>query len=101
MNPTFDFTAELWKWRAEGATTWFMLTVPEDESDQIAEIVPERRGFGSVRVEVQIGETVWRTSIFPSSEIEAFVLPVKKAVRTAEGLGNGSVAEVTLEILLD
>lgn len=101
MDPTFDFTAELWKWRAEGATTWFMLTVPEDESDQIAEIVPDRRGFGSIRVEVQVGETVWRTSVFPSSELEAFVLPVKKAVRTAENLDDGSSVEVSLRILLD
>lgn len=100
MDPIFDFSAELWEWRAEGATTWFMLTVPEDESDQITEIVPEARGFGSVRVEVQIGETVWRTSVFPSSELKAYVLPVKKAVRKAEGLDAGSVAEVELRILL-
>lgn len=78
-----------------------MLTVPEDESDQIAEIVPDRRGFGSIRVEVQVGETVWRTSVFPSSELEAFVLPVKKAVRTAENLDDGSSVEVSLRILLD
>lgn len=100
MDPTFEFSAELWKWRAEGATTWFMLTVPEDESDQITEIVPDAGGFGSVRVEVQIGETVWRTSVFPSSELAAYVLPVKKAVRKAEDLDDGSVAEVTLTVLL-
>jgi len=101
MDPIFEFSAELWEWRAEGATTWFMLTVPEDESDQIREIVPEARGFGAVRVEVQVGETVWRTSVFPSKELDAYVLPVKKPVRKAEGLDEGSVADVTLRVLLD
>ena len=41
-------------------------------------------GFGSVRVEATIGGSTWRTSIFPSDD--AYILPIKKAVREAEGL---------------
>ena len=56
-------------------------------------------GFGSVRVEVTVGETVWRTSLFPSAEAGAYVLPVKKAVRVAEGLADDAVAEVTIRLV--
>ena len=52
-----------------------------------------------MRVEVTVGRTVWRTSLFPSAEEGAYVLPVKKAVRVAEGLGDDDVAEVTIRLV--
>jgi hypothetical protein len=57
------------------------------------------RGFGSLRVEVRIGATTWRTSIFPSSSAGTFVLPVKKAVRRAQGLEVGQRATVHLRLV--
>jgi hypothetical protein len=53
-----------------------------------------------VRVEVSIGSTTWRTSLFPDSKRATYVLPVKKAVRSAERLGDGSAAAVTLRVLI-
>ena len=52
-----------------------------------------------MRVEVTVGATVWRTSLFPSAEAGAYVLPVKKAVRVAEGLADDAVAEVTIRLV--
>jgi hypothetical protein len=52
-----------------------------------------------VRVEVTCGATTWRTSLFPSSSAQAYVLPVKKSVRSAEGLAEGSRAAVHLTLL--
>ena len=78
-----------------------MLTVPEDETDEINEIVPRVGGFGSVRVEVQIGSSVWRTSVFPSSELGCFVLPIKKPVRHKERIDVGDSVDVRLTILID
>lgn len=99
MEPEFTFTAAVWEWSGDHPS-WFMLTVPEDESDQIEELTTSTVGFGSVKVEVTIGDTQWRTSLFPSKEAEAYVLPLKKAVRKAEGLEDGTEAEVTVRILL-
>ena len=74
--------------------------MPEDVSDEVDEAVGDSTGgFGSVRVEVTVGETVWRTSLFPSAEAGAYVLPVKKAVRVAEGLDDDDVAEVTIRLV--
>ena len=92
----FRFEAPLWLHVAEGA--WHFVTLPEGVSDEIEEqATGSRRGFGSVPVQVTIGGTTWRTSIFPDTKAGAYVLPVKKAVRQAERITAGDVVEVTVE----
>ncbi|HSO65695.1 MAG TPA: DUF1905 domain-containing protein [Ornithinibacter sp.] len=93
----WTFAAAVWRWQ-EGS--WRFVTVPEDVSDDVDEVVGDATGgFGSVRVEVTIGASVWRTSLFPSSSAGAFVLPVKKAVRVREGLADDDVAEVSIRLV--
>ena len=93
----WSFRAPVRQWR-EG--TWRFVTVPEAVSDEVDEALGDGAGgFGSVRVEVTVGATVWRTSLFPSAEAGAYVLPVKKAVRVAEGLADDAVAEVTIRLV--
>ncbi len=88
------FTVPLWRWR-DGS--WHFVTVPQEVSDEVDAVVGDATGgFGSVRVEVTVGRSVWRTSLFPSTEEAAYVLPVKKAVRTAEGLVEGAAVEVAI-----
>lgn len=99
MEPEFTFTAEVWEWSGDHPS-WFMLTVPEDESDEISDLVADTGGFGSVKVLARIGSTEWSTSLFPSKEAKAYVLPLKKPVRKAEDLDKGSTPEVTLRIMI-
>jgi len=100
MTASYSFTSSLWEWSSRA--TWFFLSVPEDIADDIEERFGRTAaGFGSVRVEVTVGDTTWRTSIFPSTSERTYVLPVKKAVRTAEGLEAGSVADVVMTVLVD
>ena len=91
-----DFEAELWEHDGKGA--WCFVTVPEEPSEDIRLSGAMPAGFGSYKVEVTVGGTVWRTSVFPASE--CFVLPVKKAVRKAEGIEVGDLVAVTLDVLL-
>jgi len=58
----------------------------------------KRRGFGSVKVTAQIGDTRWQTSLFPQKS-GGWFLPVKKPVRLAEGLDFGAEIEGLLELL--
>jgi hypothetical protein len=95
----YTFEAPLWVWDARQADSWTFVSVPEALADDILEAVPVVRGFGSVRVEVTVGRTVWRTSLFPSKPLGTYVLPVKKAVRRAEGLDAGDVVPVRLTLL--
>ena len=86
--------------RSTGEAAWYFITLPFDVADDIAERSGEsRRGFGSVRVSVTVGATTWATSVFPSNEAESYVLPVKKAVRTTEGLEDGEPVSVVLELV--
>jgi hypothetical protein len=94
---TLRFTADLWRWEAQ--TGWFFVTVGDAASARIREVPRPPRGFGSVRVRATVGTTTWTTSVFPDSTRGAYVLPVKKAVRRAEGLDEGDPADVVLEVL--
>lgn len=87
----------LWEWSAQGG--FFFGALPHDAADEIAETPRAAVGFGSVRVRVTVGGTTWSTSVFPDAKLGCYVLPVKKAVRSAEGVEDGDDANVTLEVL--
>lgn len=95
------FAAEVWAWPGEAA--WFFVSLPADAADAIAELADgrPRAGFGSVRVEVTIGGSTWRTSVFPDKARGTYLLPVKKAVRAAECLDEGSTARCRLRVVAD
>lgn len=85
-------------WRLNQAI--FLVSVPKHLSDDIKELSEGlTNGFGSLKVEATIGTTVWRTSIFPDSKSGLFDLPLKVAVRKANGLEVGSNCAVELQIL--
>lgn len=95
----FAFDAELWLWEVR-TDSWTFVSLPTDVADEILDLSePFTRGFGSVRVEVTVGSTTWRTSIFPSKDAGTYVLPVKKAVRQAERLGVGDTVPVQLTLV--
>lgn len=56
------------------------------------------RGFGSLPVEVTIGKTVWKTSIFPEKTSGSYILPVKAMVRKAEKIEAGDEIEFSVTI---
>ena len=93
----FRFTAPLWEWGAQGG--WYFVTLPEEYAEDIREVPRMPRGFGAVRVRVAVGGSRWSTSVFPDSKQGSYVLPVKKAVRTAEQLAEGDDVTVELEVL--
>lgn len=102
MDMRFHFTSPLWIWPANAS--WYFVTLPRDQADELRFFSSEamsgvKRGFGSVKVEVIIGETTWKTSVFPDKKSHSFVLPVKKEVRRQEGLAAGDDVTVTLRPL--
>jgi hypothetical protein len=96
------FTAPLWRWSARRETAdpsaWCFVTLPPEVSEAVRDLAGEPRGFGSVRVAVSTGTSQWHTSVFPDAESGCFVLPVKKSVREAEGVEEGDVLTVTVEV---
>ncbi|WP_250035242.1 DUF1905 domain-containing protein [Paractinoplanes maris] len=94
-----DFESELWLWAARKTESWTFVSLPVEASDEIRDRTEGlRRGFGSVRVKASVGASHWRTSIFPGGD-GVYVLPIKRAIRTAQGLEVGDVATVSVELI--
>jgi len=91
------FLATLWLWKGKGA--WHFITIEQNESDLIKEMYMwPRKGFGSIPVKVTIGETSWKTSVFPQKE-GTFLLPIKKVIRDMEKIKEGNVVQLTIEVV--
>jgi hypothetical protein len=94
------FDGELWVWNARRADTWTFVSLPTEASEEIRDLAGGvRRGFGSLRVWVTVGGSTWKTSIFPDSSRGSYVVPIKRAVRTAEALDAGDIATVIVELI--
>lgn len=59
-----EFIGEMWFWK--GPSPWHFLTVPEEECGELeAASAFVSYGWGMIPVTAQIGETGWKTSLFP------------------------------------
>lgn len=102
-HETITHTATLWRWQGGGGGSWHFLTIDGAAGEALSGTALMRRlertigGFGSLKVTARIGESVFKTSLFPSKEL-GWLLPVKASVRKAEGIGEGDRVEVVLEV---
>ena len=91
----FDFSGTVIEWR--GPAPYHFIALPDWVADQIAVVARAvTYGWGMIPVEVTIGRTTWTTSLFPRQG--GYLLPVKDAVRSAEGLAAAAAVEVTLRV---
>ncbi len=88
---------ELFRWESR-RDDWYFAPLPADVSADIREIPRPGRGFGSIPVEATVGASTWRTSIFPDAGRGVYVLPVKKSVREREGISEGDVVGMRLDV---
>lgn len=97
-------SATLQNWRGDRGS-WTYVVVTGDAAETIAahELIRRlelgrRRGFGSVKIKLRIGECEASTSVFPMKE-GGWFLPVKAAIRRAEGLVEGDEVTAELELI--
>lgn len=95
MSGSFTFSAELWRWQSNDGTAWIFVTLPTDVADEVDDVSAMPGGFGSVKVNVEVGDTRRSTSLFPDKSSGSFVFPIKKAVRFAQKVDEGDTAEFT------
>lgn len=92
----YTIRAKVWLYPGETAA-WHFVSLDKKTSKEIKETHGTvRRGFGSIRVTVTVGDTTWKTSIFPSKEQEVYILPLKASVRQAEDIEHGDTIAFTL-----
>jgi len=102
---TIRFTAPLLMWHSGSHGGIAYVAVEGQAADAISahELfrrleLGKRRGFGSVKVEVQVGASRWSTSAFPQGD-GGWFLPVKRAICRAESLEEGDQVEIDLKLL--
>ena len=89
------FSGPIWEWR--GPAPYHFVTVPEEPAGMIeaaSEMVTY--GWGMIPVEVQLGDTHWKTSLWPKDG--GYIVPLKDAVRKAEKLDVGDTVEISLTV---
>ena len=93
----FLIKSRVWEWEGKGA--WHFVTIDKNTSKQIKdEYTFPKRGFGSIPVNVRVGKTRWKTSIFPEKE-GTYLLPIKKSVRTEQNIRKGDTIKFELEVI--
>lgn len=90
-----QFSGPLFTWT--GPAPWYFVALPAEHRDFLRAASPlVTYGWGMIPVHARIGATRWRTSLWPKDDTH--LLPVKASVRKAEGLEEGAVVRVRLEI---
>ena len=90
-----EFCGKIFIWR--GPAPFYFVTIPEDQSldlNAISRYVTY--GWGVIPVNVRIGATEWKTSLFPKDG--RYIVPIRASVRKAEKLEEGDKVNVTLEV---
>ena len=91
-----EFSGEIIHWR--GPAPFHFVAVPEEQSAAIEAVSSlVTYGWGAIPVKARVGRTEFRTSLFPKGEL--YLVPIKNAVRKAEGLELGD--HVTVRLHLD
>lgn len=98
MIKVFDIEERVWIYN--GPAAWYFITIDKKTSKKIKHIPILKRGWGSIPVNVTIGNSEWKTSIFPDKE-DVYLLPIKKNIRTKENIKVDSIVKVRIEIIDD
>jgi hypothetical protein len=93
----YNFKTKLWLYQGKGA--WHFVTLPKEAAQEIRFFTPEAKGFMPVPVKATIGETTWKTSVFPDSKSGSYLLAVKAEVRQREVIAAGDDVAVRIEVI--
>ena len=91
----FEFSGKIIFWR--GPSPFFFVAMPSEQSQDLKAISGAViYGWGVIPVTVQIGSTIFKTSLFPKDDL--YLVPIKASVRKAETLEEGEEVTIQLEV---
>lgn len=98
MKPlAYTLKAKVWIYPGEAA--WHFVTIQKQDADEIKMgYIWPRRGFGAIPVNVTVGRTCWKTSIFPE-KTGTYLLPLKREIRKKENIKEGDNITFILEVI--
>lgn len=105
MNETVSYTTTLRRWQG-GRSIYHLISITGEAAEAIAMHerirrleLGSRRGFGSVKVSAKIGDTGWKSSVFPQNKSTEWILLISKKVMRAEDLAMDDELTVELELI--
>lgn len=93
----FRLRAKLFRYTVEPAS-WYFVETDKLLATTIHSSAKIIKGFGSIPVQVTVGETTWRTSFFPTKQ-KTYLLAIKAAVRQREDLREGDLITVAVKFV--
>lgn len=91
----FKFENPLFEWR--GPAPFFFVKIEEDMSADIKIAAKGLSyGWGVIPATATVGKTTWTTALFPKDG--CYLLPVKDAVREAEGIEEAQIVKVKMSL---
>ena len=92
-----EFKGKIFYWR--GPSPYLFVAVPEKQSRDIKSVSKlVTYGWGMIPVHAQIGQTQWKTSLFPKDGL--YLVPIRVSTQKAESLKEGDNVKIHLEVLL-
>jgi hypothetical protein len=90
----FEMQGPVVEWR--GPAPFYFLALPVEDSEDLKAAAKGMEYWGQVPVVVRIGATDFTTALFPKDG--RYLLPLKDAVRRAEGIDVEDVLTVSLSL---
>lgn len=88
-------------WLYPGMAGWHFVSIPREVSEEIKDGFGNlKRGWGSLPVQVAIGATIWKTSIFPDKKSGEYLLPLKADVRRKVRIVEDDTIKLLLEVII-
>ncbi len=96
MKSNYTIREKVWVW--PGVSAWHFVTLSKTLSAEIKDGGAKKR-VGFVPIEATLGETTWRTSLFPHTSEGTYLLAVKKQVRKKESVLAGDTLSISFKII--
>lgn len=93
-GPEIEFSGQVVEWR--GPAPYVFVPLPPDAADLVDEVKADVVYWGVVPVRAWIGGTGFTTAMFPRED--TWFLPLKAAVRRAQGVALGDVVDVRMRV---
>lgn len=91
----YSFSGTVWEWR--GPAPFHFVSVPEDIAREIKDLASAvTYGWGMIPVTGKIGKTEFTTSLWAKNG--TYAVPIKDAVRKAEGISLQDTIEVEFSL---
>ena len=91
----FSFSNTVWEWR--GPAPYHFVSVPLEIANEIKQMASAvTYGWGMIPVSGKIGATTFNTSFWAKNG--TYAVPLKDAVRKAEGISIGDMVSVKLAL---